>query len=195
MSTSSQASRNRIEGGKSCVDVRLRTAQHLFDGRDPAPFRERDLDEKAVDYIVGSVEDDSPHNAEIKLVFWIAEPASVQVSPETITEAVRGHFGYELEKLARRTREHRRQGRLTLAIGLSVLTVFLALAEFTTSLPEGHLRPILREGLLITGWVAMWRPLEVLLYDWWPLSRQRRLIERIQRAEVTVVHGTGERLP
>jgi hypothetical protein len=41
----------RVEGERTCIDIRLRGVQQLFDGRDPAPFRERDLDEDAVDYI------------------------------------------------------------------------------------------------------------------------------------------------
>jgi len=50
-------------------------------------------------------------------------------------------------------------------------------------------RQILREGLLITGWVAMWRPLEALLYDWWPLVQERRLRRRLREAPMEVRHG------
>lgn len=42
---------------------------------------------------------------------------------------------------------------------------------------------------MITGWVAMWRPLEVRLYDWWPMVRQRRLCARVLRARIAVEHG------
>ena len=56
-------------------------------------------------------------------------------------------------------------------------------------LPDGTIRQILREGLMITGWVAMRRPLEVLLYDWWPMVRQRRLCARVLRARIAVEHG------
>jgi hypothetical protein len=43
--------------------------------------------------------------------------------------------------------------------------------------------------LVITGWVAMWRPLEDLLCDWWPLVRQRRHCERILEGEIAVEDG------
>jgi hypothetical protein len=45
---------------------------------------------------------------------------------------------------------------------------------------------ILREGLIILGWVANWRPIEIFLYDWWPLVRKRRLLERLADATVIV---------
>ena len=177
------APRYRLEGAKTCIDIKLRNADQLFDGRDPAPFRERDLDENAVEYILGAFQE-LPAKVQIKMVFWIAGEPSLQISVETLVEAVRAHFTYEVEKLRRRTREHVRQGQLTLMVGLTVLAVFLTLAGLTE-------RPILREGLVIIGWVAMWRPLEVLLYDWWPLVRQRRLSARVVEAEITVEHGGG----
>ena len=55
-------------------------------------------------------------------------------------------------------------------------------------LPAGHTREILCEGLVIGGWVVMWRPIEVLLYDWWPLVQKRKHIGRILAAQIEV-HG------
>ena len=101
-------------------------------------------------------------------------------------EAVRGHFIFEREQIERRLREHVRRGQMFLGVGLAVLVVFLTLAELTLSLPSGPLRDILREGLVITGWVAMWRPLEVLLYDSWPIVDERRQIGRILEAPVSI---------
>jgi hypothetical protein len=55
--------RYRIEDGRSCIDIRLKSSRQLFDGRDPAPFRERDLDEDAIEYIVGAVQELPPKAA------------------------------------------------------------------------------------------------------------------------------------
>jgi hypothetical protein len=41
----------------------------------------------------------------------------------------------------------------------------------------------------------MWRPLEVLLYDWWPLVRQRRLCKRVLEAEIRVETEIGAAEP
>ena len=99
---------------------------------------------------------------------------------------MRGHFVYEEEQVERRLREHLRRGQMTLGVGLTVLVLFLTLAQLTVSLTAGPVREILREGLVITGWVAMWRPLEILLYDWWPLIDERRQIRRILDAAVSI---------
>jgi hypothetical protein len=45
---------------------------------------------------------------------------------------------------------------------------------------------VLREGLIIAGWVAMWRPMEIFLYEWWPLRRKGHLYEKLSRMHVEV---------
>jgi hypothetical protein len=50
---------------------------------------------------------------------------------------------------------------------------------------------ILRESLIIAGWVVMWHPLEVLLYGLWPVIRERRLLERLAAADVRFGNGFG----
>ena len=49
----------------------------------------------------------------------------------------------------------------------------------------------LEEGLIIVGWVANWKPLEIFLYDWWPLARRRNLYRRLAAAKVTVSSFEG----
>ncbi|WP_018237652.1 hypothetical protein [Ensifer sp. BR816] len=46
---------------------------------------------------------------------------------------------------------------------------------------------VIGEGLLIFGWVANWRALEIFLYGWWPIVRRRRLYRRLAAAEVKVL--------
>ena len=177
--------RHRIEDGRSCIDIKIRHSSQLFDRRDPAPFRERDLDEDAVDYLLAAARE-IPRKRPLKIVATISEEPEPRLAPDVIVEAVRGHFIYERQQIERRLREHVRRGQMILGVGITVLVVFLTLAESTVSLPPGPLREILREGLVITGWVAMWRPLEVLLYDWWPIVDERRRITRILEAPVSI---------
>jgi hypothetical protein len=45
---------------------------------------------------------------------------------------------------------------------------------------------IIEEGFLISGWVAMWRPIQVFLYDWWPIRRRRRIYEKLAQIPVAL---------
>jgi len=185
VSANSQASRYRMEGDQICIDIRLRSARQLFDGRDPAPFRERDLDQNAVDYIYSAAEEIAVPKP-LKLVLFLEQPTALSLSVAEIETAIHAHFEHECEQVNRRLRQQRRFGHVALVVGLSVLIGLLTLAEMVQRLPIGHAGDILREGLVITGWVAMWRPIEVLLYDWWPLIQTRKHIVRILAAQVEV---------
>jgi hypothetical protein len=43
---------------------------------------------------------------------------------------------------------------------------------------------VIEESLLIFGWVANWRPIEIFLYEWWPIVRRRNLYRRLSAARV-----------
>jgi hypothetical protein len=177
--------RYRVEEGRSFIDLKVRHSRQLFDTRDPAPFHERDLDAAAVEYVLAAAQE-IPRTRPPAVMVTISEEPEPRLMPGVIVKAVHGHFIYEGEQIQRRLREHVRRGQMFLGVGLTVLAVFLTLAQLALSLPAGHLREILREGLVITGWVAMWRPLEVLLYDWWPLIDERRQVRRILAAPVSI---------
>ena len=73
------------------------------------------------------------------------------------------------------------------AVGLLVLSLCITGAQYLPALLEpSHLAPLVREGLIILGWVANWRPIEIFLYDWWPIRRRRILYARLAKADVVV---------
>ena len=40
---------------------------------------------------------------------------------------------------------------------------------------------------MIAGWVAMWRPMQIYLYDWWPLLRRSRTYAKLSQMPVELV--------
>jgi hypothetical protein len=84
-------------------------------------------------------------------------------------------------------RELFRVGRRSLAIGIAVLAACLTASQWLAPLiPNVTAASVVRESLIIVGWVANWRPIEIYLYDWWPIRRRRRLLARIAAAPVIV---------
>jgi hypothetical protein len=47
------------------------------------------------------------------------------------------------------------------------------------------------ESLHIGGWVAMWTPMEIFLYEWWPLLGERRLYERLGRMRIELAYAAA----
>lgn len=62
--------------------------------------------------------------------------------------------------------------------------------DYKSVLARRSLRLLLIEGrtsLLIGGWGAMWRPLPIFLYEWWPVVRKRRIYHNLGRAGAHVL--------
>jgi hypothetical protein len=102
-----------------------------------------------------------------------------------VQESVRHYFSYRAEMLWREFRQLMKEGRASLLIGLTFMTS-CQLAAMLLLHGEGTARSVMREGLTILGWVAMWRPLEIYLYRWWPLLARKRLYDRLARMTVDV---------
>jgi len=97
-----------------------------------------------------------------------------------LRDAIHEFFRHRAETRRRRLRELFRVGRTSLVIGLVALAGAVALGDFLATLLKGsRIGGIVRESLTIGGWVSMWRPLEVFLYDWWPIRNEARLSDRL----------------
>jgi hypothetical protein len=180
--------RYRVENGVHCVDIRIGTVEQLFDNRDPAPFRERDLDPDLVDYLIDAAEDLDPLGP-FQIVFWFTGATP----KEDVARPFRAHFEYELQRLDRHRLRQRRIGTVALIVGVALLVGLLAIAQLLTAIPGGTLRDAFREGLVIFSWVALWRPVDTLIYDWLPLRRQRKLMTCILKAPIEVHSSTSSR--
>ena len=169
------------------IELRLRDLNQMFNSIDPSPFRDRDLDDEAEDFIVGWARE-LPADHPLEVVIHLDALPETEPTAETcardVKEAVQHFFLHKAEHERREFSELMRIGRISLVIGLAFLIAcFLISRLFADDNPATF---IIRESLVIVGWVAMWRPLEVFLYDWWPIRRHVRLYRRLARAEVTV---------
>lgn len=71
-------------------------------------------------------------------------------------------------------------------IGLGFLLTCMLLRQLAFSLARGAISDIIGESMLIIGWVAMWRPLEIFLYEWVPIRRRCRILAKLSGAPVTI---------
>ncbi|MGB9927657.1 MAG: hypothetical protein ACPK85_04560 [Methanosarcina sp.] len=157
----------------------------LFDTFDPAPFHEKELDIDAEEYIYNAVEE-FPLKKPLEIMIYLPPE---EVSPEIeakVKEAIRNHFSYkkiltdiELKRLLER-------GRKNLLIALIFLFLCLLTIRLLSTFEESLVNTLFSEGLLIIGWVAMWEPVEIFLYRWWPIVHKRNVYQKITGIEVNI---------
>jgi len=169
------------------IEVHVANLQQLFNSLDPTPFRKRDLDPEAEEFIAGwarELESDKP----IGLVVHVDGDVPSADHVKTLNDAVRDYFGERASRARQRLRQLFRVGRTSLLIGLIFLAGSIFIGDMIASMLAGtRFDDVIRESLLIGGWVAMWRPLEVFLYDWWPIRAEARLMDRLSAMAVRVV--------
>jgi hypothetical protein len=168
------------------IDVRVSDLRQLFNSLDPSPFHEKDLDRDAEEYIVGWADEASPHSP-LELVVRLPSDQVETAEKSDLPRAVHNYFSYRAVSSRRRIRYQLREVRWSLAIGLVFLFACMLLRQFAGSIDQATLRHMLQEGLVILGWVAMWRPLQIFLYDWWPVRHHARLYQRLADMPVRIL--------
>jgi hypothetical protein len=118
-------------------------------------------------------------------------PAAEAASPAAGQLAVsfRNYFEDRAEHAALELKDLLRIGRLSLAIGMAVLAISLLVGLALQKLLEGVFGQYWIEGLIILGWVALWRPMEIFLYEWWPILGEARLYDRLSAMDVEVTRA------
>jgi hypothetical protein len=165
--------------------ISLSSIHQLFNSLDPSPFYEKDLDTAAEHYLVSWAQT-LPRDVRLRLALHLRDRPPSEFSERSVSHAIARHF---LER-ARATRLELDQllahGRMSLMIGVGILALFMSVAQFFAGEPANVGTSLLRESFLIAGWVAMWRPMQIYLYDWWPLRDRVRLFRRMARMPVTM---------
>jgi len=172
------------------IEVHVAELRQLFNAIDPAPFRERDLDPSAEEFIVGWARD-VPQDMPLALTVHLDRPAGLPEEPAILRDAIHEFFRHSAEASRRRLRQLFRRGRRSLVIGVTFLAVSLFVGDLIAhTIAEGSVGEVFRESLLIGGWVAMWRPMEIFLYDWWPIRADAGLADRLSAMPVRIVYTT-----
>ncbi len=175
------------ESGYADIEIVVERVAQLFNSLDPAPFKERDLDQDAEDFIVGWARE-LPHRAALRLVVQLPATEAATPAAARLPAAVAHYFDDRAAASDRALKELFRSGWRYLLIGLAVLAASLAASQLVAAAaPASTLAHVVSESLLILGWVANWKPLETFLYDWIPIRRRRDLYRRLAAAPLVVV--------
>ena len=105
-----------------------------------------------------------------------------------LREAVRTYFKQRANATRRQLRQLFRVGRISLLIGLAFLALVIVIGEYLSlKIDKESYGYLVKESLIIAGWVALWRPLEIFLYDWWPIRAEATLLDRLSEMTVRVL--------
>lgn len=170
--------------GVTVIEIETETIARTMTANDPSPEHDSSLTEIVAEYIVGRAEDAGTSD---RFVIRI-KPRSEDARATMIDDFRIAYFLYFDFRAKRAHREFRRtlrRGLKSLAIGLVILLACTLIGQAIDAMPiRDGLREALRDGVTVLGWVANWRPVELLFYDWWPIRAERNLFRRLTAATV-----------
>jgi hypothetical protein len=177
--------------GHPTLDVRLELAalHELFVAPEADPLAGRPHGESGVNRILNQLRPTPKRDVRATVVL----PASERTADleSRCRKALESYCDVRIAHLVNDRRSLGHEGRATLWRGVLFLIVCM-LGSRLVGDPK-FLHPViarfLDEGFVIAGWVALWYPLDALLYQHWPLTRERRLYERLRTMHLEFEFG------
>jgi hypothetical protein len=170
------------------IELNLRDVNQLFNTIDPSPFPDKDLDRSAEDFIVSWAQE-FPIDEPFGLIVYLKKAPEGHRTVDLLEKTIHNYFTYRARLNQLEFKRLMRQGRTSLMVGFSFLGLCLFITEILLPKSKGILPDFVQQGLTIAGWVAMWRPMEIYLYDWWPLRHRGKIFAKLSTMPIEVRKG------
>ena len=172
------------------LELRVHELAQLFNSMDPTPFHSKALDREAETFIETWARG-FPPKITLHLTVHLEHMPPMGDPTELVTGAIHHHFADKADLVRRDLHDLLWQGRISLLIGVAFVSLCLLAAESIGQAGASSAHTIARESLTIVGWVAMWRPMQLFLYEWWPLARRLGTYRALARAHVKIMQSGG----
>ncbi len=127
-------------------------------------------------------------DADVCIVITIKVGAAGDEKEDII--AIHRHFSYSYERAKKQLNHTLNLGWRSLVIAfVFVLLMYFIANKLIPQFSQGGFTTPIRELFIILGWVALWRPAELLLYDWFPIRKNARLFKRLSQTKIVIRNG------
>ena len=165
-----------------CLSLPVVSVDRLLDTTG-SPLATPHLHPEAADALLKLAER-SQRGVAMQLEFVV--PAQDSHRTDEVRRALATHFQQSETELSHRLKSILRQGRVAAIVGLVFVAAVLGIVQVITRMESLNFTHTAVESLTIIAWVALWRPAELLLYEHWPVRRQRQLARRLAQAHITL---------
>lgn len=177
------------------VDLYLSDIHNFFQTPEVDPFFGENIEASGVDQLMDTLNARRRAHKRISSI-TIHLPAAM-IMPELAARtraAIEVYCNTQVRLAVQKKREVWLEGWRSLRIGSVFWIVCLALSLLAEKLLADYsaFGRLFGEGFIIAGWVGLWRPAELLLYEWRPYKREGELYEAIKRMDVRIVARTDK---
>lgn len=182
-------SRTEVKDGVCTIILVLTHVEQLFDTDVPVPSEYVALDSDVLDFFASTIRKHQKACRDFRLIVHLPERALREVEPYMRTSVdltLKGYFLAREKRIAERLHEHFQDAWKMFGFGFAFMLACTLLRTYLAPEEVHTLMSSFREGLLVIGWVALWKPVEELLFNWWPLKRELASWHKLSKMEMKV---------
>jgi hypothetical protein len=168
------------------IDIRLDRVEQMFHSLDPHAQWHRQIADQIEAFILEEARE-LPRRTPIRIRLFVPNPGDDPTRRQDVAHALRAHFAYRARVENANLHSLLWRGAWTLAVGLLVLAACLRIGPWIGSYTKEATGNFVDTAFQVIGWAANWRPVEIFLYDWWPLAEDRRIYRRLAGADVELL--------
>lgn len=178
------------DGRGGTIRLALDHPDLLFTGPEPRPLDGQHDDRAGIDVILAAMKLAwPPKDGRLRaLAIELPSAFASDVTKERVCEAIAAYCDHQVALAATGVRLMTKERRRTWKVGGLFLLLFLGLSLLVSRwgwLPA-TLQTLLQGSLVIAGWVGLWRPIELTLYEWWPERFRLGLHNHLKAMPVSV---------
>ena len=169
------------------IKVDLNLIDDLFQEPEFNPFDPDSRCESGVADLFNQTQDISPKEPVQIEISLATQPVRMDILGKT-EDALRRYCEVKIAQSEREIREIRHQGKRDLGWALTISVILLLAAYLVTQLtflPEIIIY-LLSTGAGIIAWVALWPPLDSILYEWSPYRQTKLRYKQLQSAQIEI---------
>lgn len=126
-----------------------------------------------------------PIKQKARLLIIVNEKRRTLVEKD-IVDIVHRHFRYKAKETEIFLKEQFRQWAVNSVIGILFLVLCIILGEILDKFTYIGLVKIIKESLLIIGWVALWEPVTFILFGWRVIKRDKLYFKKLSSIPIEV---------
>lgn len=169
------------------ITLNLDNIKQLFQQSEFDPFLSQNNYISGIDRIINELKS-KPLSLKIKTTIILPENQISKNIERSTKEAIDRYCDVKIKSIANELAFLRDRGIKALRRGTIFLAICLLLSTFFDGiefLPE-FLHQFLSEGFSIAGWVSLWYPIELLLYQCEPERQEKKIYETIKNMELII---------
>lgn len=158
------------------IDIYIRSSNEIFKQFNFSSPMGKVLRGDIESYIYESIKD-FPENK--KVILKVHMLTAIEKESAWVAEAIQKHFHLKLEENDRLVKRKFSHWCGNMIIGILFLIFCLMLVQLLDSLQDLNAVKIIKESLMIIGWVAIWEPTTFILFQWRGIKKSRSYYRRI----------------